>query len=1217
MAERKRTASNIGRKKSQQKRSYRSNKHEKHVDEIPCSVQTRFDTFNKKFMFNDEPIAYLPTAPEHLIPLELRPSINERDPSTSNKLATRYEKKSKSINNTNNNKNNGQILIQSKQQLAQFGFYYTPLSIKHKYSITCSSCNQIIRDPIPQKTDIVKYHLTENPSCPFSLIWDFKNKWLSSNANNNNSNTADWKSDKVFGDVESEAGISLRRQTFTHWSYDFPDIETMVTSGLYYDPLNDIEPNKGDDRVSCMYCGLNLEQWERDDDVLSAHKNANPECWIFNYNKVQDEEIAYHEMQTIEHNSNNDELPEFNAPMDDQMKFDLSDRENEKDKENDEDQHSILSITTTTTALPVEIIDQDEIEEYLSNSKRQLDTENNNNNNSKMVDIPSIKSSDLSQFFTELDAESEGEIGASYFNSNRKKRREREKEQIDKLMSNVDPIVEEESIEVVENNYNNSDNNNNNNNNDSDNDSDNGYDIPIYENDDFNANTTNIPQSREKNDVGTGEPGENDKVENDNKDQINGNDKDKNVEDIPDLEPMQNDIPDFEPIENVYNSEFIDNVAPELTVTQNNAQNEEPNISKSNIESVQVVDKEMAGVNNDSCEPPTNDEAKVIESKGVEITRVEQLESEIQFLKTQIEALQNSQKVNEIRENVDETIHTSIRDTYYDENDKKINGNIPEKLISNEITVKTREDDQNYTSERENENEALKAALTTNIEIKKEHSEKNNVDNDQDNGVAKSTKKSTKKKKSNRSKRKRLDESDDEDQNENDDALDILSGVPSKKRKTKSKSKSKSKVRNIKIEQNDNNLIEDEPQSSSPLPNDEEVRYSNDIENKNEIENAMEIDAEKDVEVKRDQVHTHVKENTVSSKSIKEDVDPISKELFEKSAVEPVNVSLERIEPVEKSIDEVNELINSTINMRKDTSEIATQIDPTPKIFSDDEILVDNIVLPNSEPNIEVNNGHKEHTELDVYDGHKQHSDHNTNNDRHEPSPTLMRKNARASSVNRSSSGDLKTSYETLDKLMNQERFKSHADHEKKKKDTQEDGNKERAAEKELEKNNMLDENRFTIGSDILNNQSTPYTEDFKNLENMKFTKGNGIPQLDEHIAQSSPKEDANKTKLLWTPIDSGKYKEFYKDIHEATGYVKEVLDSPYELLGEDLDGLLTEFVSAIPGDQLKMTVREWLMCQQEQAVGLVLDKAEEMMQQFRADQKRALSFLRRLPEKD
>jgi hypothetical protein len=1120
--------------KKKSRHNKQKTKHENMVHPS-CSFQSRLDTFNKIHMFNDEPITYEQKATESLIPYELRPSINLRDPANSKKLVTRHEKNSLLF------RNNDQISIHSPKWLAQIGFYYTPLSIKHKYSITCISCNQLIRDPIPLNIDIIEYHLNEHPTCALSLIYQFKNKIPKNNEI--------WKVDSPFRDINSDKCLNIRRQTFKYWKFDFPNIEDMISTGLYYDPLNDIGINSsknGDDRVICMYCGLHLQQWEKVDVPSIAHKEANPTCWVFNYfEKEKQQENQNYEIDQ--------ELPDF-GQSEGHVNSDFPENNGIAAD------HSIISITTTaTTTLPVEIISQDEIEEFLSNSERQNELIGSN---AKIVEIPSMKSSELSQFFTELDNEDANENGASYFNDSRRKRREKQKEQIEKLMSQVDPIVEES---ISENNA-----------------------LPIYEMDDFAIDNVNIHESPKNADS---KPFSADYIvpdydQNASAIEANYHEMDEKVKDVDpeeqdqQLELIEKNMDDIEKISRIENEE-------EELNNEEDKQRDKGNINEQNRHDDEkiITPFENAHYPEDADELNVNKNCTIIADdhdgkrfndpfiakdpfKEVETSRVEQLETELKLLKKQIELLQNinSQQLinktsdsiskintndNSDNNNKNESMHT-IQDTY--------NGEVNDENISIHLANSLDVVDIEKIEPKNTNTEAFQDKdFTEKAEVKIEYSA------DKSNKPKKSKKKSRLKK----SKRKYNDEEEEEEEEEEEHIkyIDPLS-LPSLK-KLKKRKRDKIKKRKIKVE-----------------PEEEQGRIVDDLV-------VLELP-----NLQVDEPAEEIQESKLlrSDDSIKM---PVRKQ-NKKPVEEPVEGSFEN-----KSNDKLD-ISNAEID-KKDTSEVPTQIDKTPHpISDDDEILIDNVILPSSEPKLEPYRNEK------VIE---------SSHGKHETSPTLMRKNARVSSITKSFTGDNKTLYVTLDKLMNQGTHHETGKLDKEfEVEVEADGEAEAEAEEEAEEEAKVIRDNLIIGSDVLNNQSTPYahkTNDVKlsEIPAMGELKENVFQPTTTYASKNENGDDVKRNNNMWIVISSEKYKEFYRDIHEATGYVKEVLDSPYDLLGDDLDGMLTEFVAEIPADQLKMTIREWILFQEEQAVGLVLDKADEMMQQFRLDQQKTLAFLEGLRE--
>lgn len=1028
---------------------------------IPSSFTSRLETFKQVYLINGEPISYTSYAPESLIPHYLRHFDSSSNASTLKRNST------------------SQISLHSPQWLAQLGFYYTPLSMKHKYAITCSCCNQVIKCPIPSDIDICEHHLSGNSECALSEIWNFRNKV------NKNKNTVEIvQNDSTFRNVESERAVRIRRETFKCWSYNYPNVDQMVLSGLYYDPLIDKEKDRGDDRVICMYCGLNLEQWEEGDDPIEAHRNANPSCWVFNSGNMENTK-PHEELELMEIDT---EIPDFEHDgLIEEKDHDIDDQVLVSDIIDDDNAHSVISINSTTTALPVELVDRDEIEEYLSNSQKQ----DQNQEGNKMVEIPSMKSSDLSQFFTELDAHTEDETGASFSTVNRK-RRDKEKEEREKLKKNVDPIIEEPTANGVDDHNDKSekhaeeevDDNNDNNNSENqgkeeidDNVID---DFPIYDNDNFAVENITIDYGN------TAEKEEQTLPEANTENQVSPNQNvvkpDSRGKQPNDYQPLNRDIKHGPETFNEVSFAVEDTLQQKDKMQQSDTDGD--------------IKKQEEAVANSTALANEN-----IEKKDSDVSRVEQLESELKLLKHQIEALQNLQK-NDNKSNV-----TDILDV----GSNNLLSTAP-KLSDKETDDTNKADIVSDTGSREeidhaiiNVKQELDEPKEINIEEKPKHSKKG-------------------KKKQKKSKRKH------EELGTEGDSNDPLS-LSSKKSKTKrSKKHDKVEKSGIKVESRNG-----EAQTLKSL-------VLKEVDQEKDLSELQAVQGSFQAEIGEQESATgHGLDDSAEQKTFKEDM-----------------------------------------------SEVPTQIDNTQM---EEAIAAHDINHPISPSPRKDNHIHSSNT--------KEHANTVTDG-KHELSPTLLRKKGKqVSQMDRSISNE-KPGYQVLDELINRDaRGEGSAvdRHESK-----HGGNADTDTDADADADADNDQ-RFIIGSDfMLHNQSTPHSE---RVRDIKFDK---VSKISDDVLL-----DAANTR--WNRIDSSKYHDFYEDVDQATGYVKEVLDSPYELLGEDLDGLLTEFIAEIPMDQVKMTVREWIKCQEEQAVELVLEKADTMMQQFREDQQKAISFINTLPE--
>lgn len=87
--------------------------------QTPSSFTSRLQSFRKVHMINEEPISYHVSAPESLIPMELKTYNISRG--SDSKLITR----STTLYSQTINQNNNQINIHQPQWLAQLGFYFT------------------------------------------------------------------------------------------------------------------------------------------------------------------------------------------------------------------------------------------------------------------------------------------------------------------------------------------------------------------------------------------------------------------------------------------------------------------------------------------------------------------------------------------------------------------------------------------------------------------------------------------------------------------------------------------------------------------------------------------------------------------------------------------------------------------------------------------------------------------------------------------------------------------------------------------------------------------------------------------------------------------------------------------------------------------------------------------------------------------------------------
>ena len=68
---------------------------------------------------------------------------------------------------------------------------------------------------------------------------------------------------------------NMMRETYATWPQQYPDIEKMVDTGLYY--------SGSGDAATCIECGVTLESWLITDDPKDEHKKASPDCKFVNF----------------------------------------------------------------------------------------------------------------------------------------------------------------------------------------------------------------------------------------------------------------------------------------------------------------------------------------------------------------------------------------------------------------------------------------------------------------------------------------------------------------------------------------------------------------------------------------------------------------------------------------------------------------------------------------------------------------------------------------------------------------------------------------------------------------------------------------------------------------------------------------------------------------------------------------------------------------------
>ncbi|QDS67909.1 hypothetical protein FKW77_008425 [Venturia effusa] len=151
-------------------------------------------------------------------------------------------------------------------ELARAGFFYKPTGDSDD-NCMCFVCQRQL-DGWEAGDDPVAEHLKHSPNCGWaihaSITETFKN------------------GGKVTDDPMSEQFAQARLDTFGDlWPYEQKKgwkckVAKMVAAGWCYDPSPEYN-----DGVTCSYCSLSLDGWEKNDDPFVEHQRRAPDCEFF------------------------------------------------------------------------------------------------------------------------------------------------------------------------------------------------------------------------------------------------------------------------------------------------------------------------------------------------------------------------------------------------------------------------------------------------------------------------------------------------------------------------------------------------------------------------------------------------------------------------------------------------------------------------------------------------------------------------------------------------------------------------------------------------------------------------------------------------------------------------------------------------------------------------------------------------------------------------
>lgn len=139
----------------------------------------------------------------------------------------------------------------SKEDLIRSGLYFKNI-LRHVMCGACGWESEEINMPILHLNFL---HSVQKPDCKMVKSIRKNCKQLANNITS-------------VGSLEH-----LLKKTFLLWPKSYPDVDKFVRTGLYYSGIEDV--------VTCVSCGLSLEDWQPEDDPHDEHKKANPNCVLF------------------------------------------------------------------------------------------------------------------------------------------------------------------------------------------------------------------------------------------------------------------------------------------------------------------------------------------------------------------------------------------------------------------------------------------------------------------------------------------------------------------------------------------------------------------------------------------------------------------------------------------------------------------------------------------------------------------------------------------------------------------------------------------------------------------------------------------------------------------------------------------------------------------------------------------------------------------------
>ncbi|RUS19684.1 hypothetical protein BC937DRAFT_87102 [Endogone sp. FLAS-F59071] len=171
------------------------------------------------------------------------------------------------------------------ETLAHAGFYYTPTRIlPPNDNVTCFSCAKQL-DGWQSNDDPFAEHASHSPTCAWCVLGfpappqagskKKKPVHVHPRLTVDAADPKTWPASERMVEARlASFGSSWPHEGRTGWSA--VSVQKMASAGFHYTPTPD-----ADDEAACVYCGLHLDGWAKEDDPIQEHQKREPTCPFF------------------------------------------------------------------------------------------------------------------------------------------------------------------------------------------------------------------------------------------------------------------------------------------------------------------------------------------------------------------------------------------------------------------------------------------------------------------------------------------------------------------------------------------------------------------------------------------------------------------------------------------------------------------------------------------------------------------------------------------------------------------------------------------------------------------------------------------------------------------------------------------------------------------------------------------------------------------------